>query len=76
MCQIGITFSSAGLWKVSAVGDVKRNNDAEDACDDELNVAALKRQLTTLTSSLYTVTEQKSRMEATYVSEKRKLKVK
>lgn len=72
----GITFANAGLWKVSAVAEVKRNNDTEDTCDDELNVASLKRQLATLTSSLYTVTEQKSRMEATYVSEKRKLKVK
>jgi len=43
--------------------------------DEDLNIASLKHQLSTLTSSLYTVTEQKSRMEATYVSDKRKLKV-
>jgi len=60
---------------VSGVADGKKH-DADDAViDDESNTASLKHQLATLTSALYTVTEQKSKMEATYMSEKRKLKV-
>jgi len=53
----------------------KKSNEGDATGDNELNVASLKHQLATLTSSLYTVTEQKSKMEATYVSEKRKFKV-
>ena len=53
----------------------KKSNEGDTTGDNELNVASVKHQLATLTSSLYTVTEQKSKMEATYVSEKRKFKV-
>jgi len=72
---IDITFDGAVLWKAPTVTEGKKNNDGEEMGDEDLNIASLKHQLSTLTSSLYTVTEQKSRMEATYVSDKRKLKV-
>ena len=39
------------------------------------DVSALRHQLSTLASSLSTVTKQKSRLEATYIAEKKKLKV-
>jgi len=61
---------------MSAVDESNKNNEGEVTGDSEPTVASLKHQLATLTSSLYTVTEQKSKMEATYVSEKRKFKVK
>jgi len=60
---------------MAPVSELKKDNEGEDAADNELNVASLKHQLSTLTSSLYTVTEQKSKMEAVYLSEKRKMKV-
>jgi len=63
------------LWKLASVGEVKKDSEGADVTDDELNLVSLKRQLATLTSSLYTVTEQKSKMEAVYLSEKRKIKV-
>jgi len=59
---------------MAAVNEPKKYDD-DEVGDDELSVASLKRQLATLTSSLYTVTEQKSKMEAVYLSEKRKIKV-
>ena len=59
---------------MAPVSELKKDNEGEDA-DNELNIASLKHQLSTLTSSLYTVTEQKSKMEAVYLSEKRKMKV-
>jgi len=39
------------------------------------DVGGLRHQLSTLASSLSTVTKQKSRLEATYIAEKKKLKV-
>lgn len=53
----------------------RKNNEGEETDEGELSVASLKHQLSTLTSSLYTVTEQKSKMEATYISDRRKMKV-
>ena len=72
---IGITFDGVGLCQVSTLGESKKDNEGEERDNDEPNLASMRHQLTTLTSSLYTVTEQKSKLEATYVSEKRKLKV-
>lgn len=60
--------------KVTTAAEAKNANEDEQTAD-EFDVASVKHQLATLTSSLYTVTEQKSKMEVTYVSEKRKLKV-
>jgi len=57
------------------VTEGKKNVEVVETGDDGCDVASLKHQLMTLTSSLYTVTEQKSKLEATYMSEKRKLKV-
>jgi GRIP and coiled-coil domain-containing protein 1 len=37
--------------------------------------AALRHQLSTLTASLATVTQQKSRLEASFIADKKKLKV-
>jgi len=62
------------LWKMAPTSEVKKDEDGE-AGDDERSVASLKQRLATLTSSLYTVTEQKSKMEAVYLSEKRNMKV-
>jgi len=60
---------------MSSVDEGRKTNEGAMTGDNEPDVASLKHQLATLTSSLYTVTEQKSKMEATYVSEKRKFKV-
>ena len=60
---------------MAPVTEVRKDYEGDETGDDELNVASLQRRLGTLTSSLYTVTEQKSKMEAVYLSEKRKLKV-
>jgi len=58
------------------VDEARKANEGEMTGDNGPSIVSLKHQLATLTSSLYTVTEQKSKMEATYVSEKKKFKVK
>jgi len=60
---------------VPVVVEGRKNNEGEETDEGELSVASLKHQLSTLTSSLYIVTEQKSKMEATYISDRRKMKV-
>jgi len=43
--------------------------------EDDDNLTALREQLSTLSLSLATVTTQKSKMEASYMADKRKIKV-
>jgi len=75
ICAVLFDWSVLWLWKMAPLSEAKKNDEDKEADDDERDVASLKHQLATLTSSLYTLTEQKSKMEAVYLSEKRKMKV-
>lgn len=65
--------SESGI-STSSSGSLEQPPTASAAADADRRIIQLKSQLSTLTSSLSTVTQEKSRMEASFQADKRKMK--
>ncbi|KAA0721069.1 GRIP and coiled-coil domain-containing protein 1 [Triplophysa tibetana] len=65
--------SESGI-STSSSGSLEQQTAAICALDSDRRIIQLKSQLSTLTSSLATVTQEKSRMEASFQADKRKIK--
>lgn len=65
--------SESGI-STSSTGSQEQPSAVSSATDTDRRIIQLKSQLSTLTSSLATVTQEKSRMEASFQADKRKMK--